>query len=667
MTPLRKLLKDNKKCNPFNDAFDYDQMWELVKQNIPIKEFEEDPLRYTPAVTHLMNSFFKDFFELIKENLATSNLTHKDFVELLIVLFNRNYLVVLKKQIALMKTQKQIHQNDLYKLKLTTLNEGMGPVELNSSLEVETDALTYVLNYTRYFATTSVAINNSLPELHPIQAGQIIFMSSSYYTIMKSTYDDSIWTYGHWITKSHSSKVLLHVDYPDSDLLVSNKVGLIRLQKNTTTSIMQMIPHIINKTPLGQLISNVARSRKKPKQLASITIERGYIKPELVDGISEKQDILEIKNVIELDTFYAFLNNPPLKSLNGLQLMDLIKLFSLVQHICKAAAFVEFDDSIFKHSDIEKFPIKFHRAVLLGFLQQSTDYSTVQIETFVDLISARYGDRMNLWDRPIIKDDENLYINYLSTLNPLLLNIVDHWLDQGGFSFDERGNLLEDYLTTVISTALQEKGFEGKMPSSSKIYNKLKQFEEIDLIVNLKDVVVIGEVKCIKYPYECRDHHNAMNRLKEAAEQVKRKTKFLKEHENDVKSQTGAIAGKSFLPVIITNYPIYSTFKVDGVIITDFYLLEGYFSEGAFTEGRTNNKGISEIVKRYAYYSNEKEMNENLATYLEKPPPVETLKQMFEVRPFKVSMDDLDYEIYVTSAQTKLDPELIISHKGEER
>lgn len=666
MTPLRKLLKDEKKCNPFNDAFDGDVMWKLIQQSMPFEEFQQDSLHDTPAVAVFMNGFFKDFFALLKEGLSKANQQHKEFIELLIVLFNRNYLVVIKKQIELMSKQTQINQNDLYKMKLSTLNEGMGPVEINSSLEVEIDALTYVLNYTRYFATISITIDSSLPELHPIQIGQAIFLNSSYYTIIKSTYDDSIWIYGHWNTRTENSKTIFEVIYPASDLLVINKVGLIRMQKNATSSVLQLLPDIINQSPLGKILSQVARSRKKTKHLASVRIINGYVQPVLAEGFSDEQDFYEIKNITEFDTFYAFLGTPTLKNLQDLQLLDLIKLFTLLQNLCRRAALTEFDDSIIKYDDIKKFPAKIDRQELITYFASCTDYSTTQIEIFVDLVCTKYGDRITLWECPMIGIDQDIYINYFPTLHPLLLNMIDYWLDKGGFSFDERGDLLEAYLRKVTHAALMEKGFEGKIPSAGKIYNRSKQFEEIDLLINLKDIVVIAEVKCIKYPYDTRNHHNALNRLNQAAEQVKRKMAFLKNNESEVIGQTGSLAGKTFLPIIVTNYPIYSTFKLDGIIITDFYLLESYFAEGVFTDARMNKEGELEIINKNSYYSDEKQFNANLADYLKNAPGVTTLKDIFEVRPFRVSMDDLDYEIYVTSAQTKIDPNLIISHKAKE-
>ena len=242
MTPLRKLLKESKKCNPFNDAYDGDEMISLIKSTVSINDLMEDPLRFTIGITDFMHIFFTDFFDMLKENILSANLPHEELIELLFVAFNRNYLVVLQKQIEYLKKQKNLSQNDLYKVKLTTMNVGMGPVEINSTLEVEVDALTYVLNYTRYFAETPIQIDSSLPDLHTIKKAQSIALTSVYYTIIKSVYDESIWTYGHWTKRPDDSKVIFDVIYPEADLLIINKVGLIRFQKNATSGVIQLIP-----------------------------------------------------------------------------------------------------------------------------------------------------------------------------------------------------------------------------------------------------------------------------------------------------------------------------------------------------------------------------------------------------------------------------------------
>jgi hypothetical protein len=103
MTELRKLLKDNKTRNPFNDAYDGVKMISLIQQKVTKEEFAADPLRFTIGITDFMNGFFTEFFAIVKEKLATANVPHKEFVELLILAFNRNYLVVLKSKLIYLR------------------------------------------------------------------------------------------------------------------------------------------------------------------------------------------------------------------------------------------------------------------------------------------------------------------------------------------------------------------------------------------------------------------------------------------------------------------------------------------------------------------------------------------------------------------------------------
>ena len=51
-------------------------------------------------------------------------------------------------------------------------------------------------------------------------------------------------------------------------------------------------------------------------------------------------------------------------------------------------------------------------------------------------------------------------------------------------------------------------------------------------MLNLKSVVVLAEVKCIKYAMECRDTYNNMKIVRKASEQIKRKADYLARFED---------------------------------------------------------------------------------------------------------------------------------------
>ena len=100
ITPLRKLFKNNKVCNPFNDAYDFETMIKLIQSTITPTDFAGDPLHTTIRITDFMNTFYTDVYKMLEEDIRNANVSHSQLLDLLFVAFNRNYLVGLKKQIV---------------------------------------------------------------------------------------------------------------------------------------------------------------------------------------------------------------------------------------------------------------------------------------------------------------------------------------------------------------------------------------------------------------------------------------------------------------------------------------------------------------------------------------------------------------------------------------
>jgi hypothetical protein len=653
ISPLRKLLKDDRQCNPFNDSYDFDVLIKKVSSEIKQEEFLDDPLRYMLKVSAFMNVHYKDYYMFLKESIQKANISFHQLTELLFAIFNRNYLILFQNRITELKEQQIFNQNDFYTYKIETLNKGIGKVEANSALELEVDAFNYLLNYLRYYKDEDIHIDRSLQDVWPIERAKGISIASAMFALVKEEYDNSVWNNGYWKIQQAVAMTIFNIEYPDEELLIISKVGLIRMQKNISSNFFNILGDIKQETFYGKFIYGSLKKLKREKRIKDVNFNQGFIEFRLAKGFGKKDSFIELRNTTELISFYSFLNEVKMPKLGGLQLVDLVNLFSLLQDLLQRCITKKFDDSIFSISDIDKFPVKIKRNALMEYFRQRTEYSGSQINTFMNLICHKFGDRINLWDRPLVQFEDSIYINFLPTLNPILLNLIDYWLDQGGFSLDERGKLMEKYLTDMLFSTLKQKKYKFQLPETSKLYNQQKKYEEVDLVVNLRDVVLVAEAKCIKYPMEARDRHNAMKRLHIAAKQVKRKVEFIKKYSNELAGQIGVTAGKSFLPLIITNYPIYTTHKIDGVTVTDFYLFESYFRSGKFTDAKMYQDGTTEVLKEHYYYKSETQMNENLDSFFQKPLPVESLKALFHIVPLKVSIDDIDYEIFVTSAQMK--------------
>lgn len=228
---------------------------------------------------------------------------------------------------------------------------------------------------------------------------------------------------------------------------------------------------------------------------------------------------------------------------------------------------------------------------------------------------------------------------------------MDYWIEKGGFDLDIRGKYLEKYLQEEFATILEKKGYYSYILKRSKLFNKQKKFEEIDLVIILKSVVLIAEVKCIKFPYDARDKHNSLNRLKQGVKQVKRKKEFIEKYKHEITEIGNQIDGKTLIPIVITNFPMYSGYIIDGIPIADYYLFESYFRSGKMSDAKLHRGGKEEIVKEFHYYKGEDEMNKKIDNFFHHPYPVEQIKRIYQIVDQKVSLEIFDYDLYVTSAQ----------------
>lgn len=652
MSALRRLLKDEPACNPFTDKFDFQSMIDKIGR-VPPADLAEESLIEAPRIAELMHRFYKDFYAYLSKNLKDSNISFFQLVDLLLTTFNRDYLVLFRRRNGQSNKRRFEYVHQMYNEKIETNNRGMGKVEPNSALEAEVDALNKVVSYMRYFANEPIAIDESLPEVRPVEAAKKMVISGTMFVVMKEEYENVVWNGGLFKVLLRDNKYRIDFIQPDAELLVLNKVGFIRLQQNSDGNSVREFDEVLRKTVRGRHLLEMTRLRKKLKRIKRVWVANGFIEFALSNGFGKNECLTELGNVVELSTFYGFLDNVNLPAFPSLSLVDLVRLYSLVQDLVREAAKIEFDDSMFSMSDLVRFPVRIQKRRLFEYLHLRSDFSINQINVFLDLICHSVGDQINLWDKPLVEYRDTIYLNMLPTLNPILLNLVDYWLDKGGFSLDERGKMLEKHLEEKVGKALAAKRFSHFIPKRKKIQTKQGKYEEIDLLLNLQSIVVVGEAKCIKYPLEARDRHNSLKRLTAAARQVLRKVNFLREYTGELIDQIGVTDGKTYFPIVITNYPLFTSYIVEGVIVTDFYLFESYFASGKLTDIRFDGSRPPQEFHTTSYYQSERELNDNLPDFFRRPPPVENLRPMFEIRDFKISLDSADIDINVTSAQFK--------------
>lgn len=650
-TPLRKLLKDKLELNPFNDKFQKDSYLELIFSHLKAEDIQYDNLKEVLKILPFLNDNFKEYYQYLGDNILNANIRYTELIDLLFTALNRNFLIATKQMLAKGRDKKEINQKEAFSYKIDTLDKTIGKVEVASALESDIDALNYVVNFVRYFDGKQISVDRDKEAVHPIEIAKKIALSSNYFNILKNIYDESIWNMGYWKIDEPKTKPKLNVIFEDTELLILAKVGLLRLQRNISSNFIFAANEIEKQSYHGKFIFEALKSKLKEKRIKAVSISNGNIQYRLAKGFGKKEIYTELKNSTAYITYYNFLENIKFESLHNLSLSDLLKLFSLLQDLIDKVADLEFDDSMYSISDLNKFPIKIQKDALVGYFTERSEFSKNQILIFIGLISFKLGERINLWDKPLVFYNNSYYINYLPTISPIILNLMDYWIEQGGFDLDIRGKYLEKYLQKEFETILTKKGFYHSILKRCKLFNKQRKFEELDLVIILKSVVLIAEVKCIKFPYDARDKHNSLNRLKQGVKQIKRKKEFIEKYKHEFAEIGNQIENRIIVPVVITNFPMFSGYTIDSIPIADYYLFESYFRSGKMSDEKIYRGGETETVKEFFYYKSEDEMNGNIDNFFRNPYPIEEIKKIYEIVEQKISLEMFDYDLYVTSAQ----------------
>jgi hypothetical protein len=645
---LRKILQNRIELNPFNDKFRKDDFLQIIVSEIGLTELINDDLSDTVKLLTFLNQNYIDFYSTLKKYLLQSNVSYNVLLDLLFVSFNRNFLIISQQITEKHKGEDEFREKAFFSHKLTSRSGS--EVEARTALETDIDAFIYVLNFVRYIKPVDIRVDNLKQEDIAINKSYSIQALSKYYALLKVLFDDSIWSTGYWKISVGGIKPIFNVIFPDNNLLLVYQTGLLRFQRYLSSLYYINYIQIKSNSAYGRLLFNSIKAKYKERRIKNVTILKGFIAYKLAKGFGINEICEDLKNQIAITTFYSYMKNVKFDLMDGLALMDLVTLFSLLQDLINKIVQIKFDDSINSLNDLEKFPIKIESENLINYFLQRSVYNSKQVKIFLELVSYSYGDRIDLWERPLVKYNNVYYLCFLPLVAPILLNLMDHWIEAGGFTLDKRGTYLEDYLTQSCKTLLTEKGFYNQIPKIKKYYNKGGRFEEIDLILILKNVVVVAEIKCIKYPYNSRDRHNSLRRLNEGVKQIIRKTKFLNDWYREIPTLSSELVGKELIPIVITNYPLYTGYEIDGVPIADFCLLEGFFSSGKMTEYKIFGDGKREILKQQIYYKNEDEMNASVKPFFRKPYPVEELAAYFEIINQRLSFDEFDYELYATAA-----------------
>jgi hypothetical protein len=246
---------------------------------------------------------------------------------------------------------------------------------------------------------------------------------------------------------------------------------------------------------------------------------------------------------------------------------------------------------------------------------------------------AMFAD--GFWSRPVLVVDEN----ESALISPSIcfgntIRRVEHWLAKGGFADNlsdaRRGQTFEAHVRAELSKAVKENELlSDSYCAGDGIKAQPPDGEQVDLLFRIRDLAVVGEVKCFLAPVDPTEHANYLKRMKEACNQAVRKAEWL-ERRRDLLMQPLQLSEErankvTLLPIVVTNQSFGASLVSAGARIIDMHFLELYLGDGKYVAGAAFRQEEGDVVLHHeTLYRSEEEAEQRFVPSIENPKPLKS-------------------------------------------
>lgn len=650
MKTFRDLLRTDVKMNPFNPRFDiaYLKATWLERLELTVNEKSEDikALHETCSVLPMFNFIYLEISKKIVEIIRRTGVNNNDIIHLLLAQSNASHLWVIGQFRSSFVGKKNLDLTKIFGHRTRSRDPGVGDINTGGSLATLVDTLQIALN----FVKDSPEINRraeALPDLAVIHYIEHLVKEANVLFGFKTTYEAAVWN-GGYIRKRGENDYL--ATFSDHDRLILEDIGRFRLQMDSLAMDIKLQQILAAKEEMHYGFDPAII---KDVRIKTVKTDDGSILYELENGVDSKELDDTFSFFSALETFYPYLGNELLPALAPLKISDIISLYQLTTGLFrKVAETTEYAEKIPDLKTMFSHPYKINKEALRLYLLKRSTYDHSTVDSFLTLIVNPEGDYYNFWNRPFAELNDDLLFPMLPITTANYFYLLDRWLEQGGFDLEKRGKMLESHVKLRLREALTIKAFKHCIPEAQRFRVGGEQ-EEIDLIINLQSIVVIAEVKCIRYPMEIRDYYNNYERLKKGAIQLSRKASFFVKNASEFESITKSIEGKKVVRLIITNYPIFAGTAINDIPVVDFHWLESFCKHSyliGYDAVALGGKLGSELVHAKMLYADEDEFNARFEEQMRYPAIIEELKPSVTIKEVKMSLSDFPISLSIEYA-----------------
>ncbi len=261
------------------------------------------------------------------------------------------------------------------------------------------------------------------------------------------------------------------------------------------------------------------------------------------------------------------------------------------------------------------------------------------------------------WATPLLANGagDRLYLIAAPLLIGSPLRRIEAWLERGGLTdqagITGRGNPFESFVRVEISEALADNGLLADHRVAPHALKRKGDSEEIDLLVRIGKVLLVGEVKCFVFPSDPIDRYNYLKHVEHAIRQARTKAAWADKNRDQAGALVGvtdsaSAAALTILPLVVTNHGIGLGLSVDGVTVTDLHYLRLLMSSGQYQGDTRFERGRGMVYQTVTLYADQTDFEARAAALFADPPPLKRYhgKISWKKVPFQTH-DDSPFEL----------------------
>lgn len=258
----------------------------------------------------------------------------------------------------------------------------------------------------------------------------------------------------------------------------------------------------------------------------------------------------------------------------------------------------------------------------------------------------------SLWSEPLLPEpgSERRHI----VLAPLLVGSpvkrVEAWMERGGISDSKgikgRGKPFERHVRAALAGAVADNPLLTDTIVAEHGLKRKNNSEEIDLLVRVRDAVIVAEVKCFVAPSEAIEKHNHLENLAKATAQAENKRLWAEANRDVIAAVLGVhdpkrAAALTIHPLVVINHGFGVGLQRHGAAVVDLHYLELLLGHGSYQGDTRFEKNVGMIFQPVELYTSEADLATKLGNLLREPPPLRRYENVLRWRrvPFRTSDD----------------------------